>query len=51
MAISELIEKEGAVGLEIDGKRLDMGTPMGYIETQLALARAGGFAQDIKKGL
>jgi len=51
MAISELIEKEGALGLEIDGKRLDMGTPMGYIETQLALARAGGFAQDIKKGL
>jgi len=43
MAISELIEKEGAVGLEIDGKRLDMGTPMGYIETQLALTRAGGY--------
>ncbi len=47
LAITELIEREGAVGLEIDGKRLDMGTPHGYVETQLALARAGGLAKDI----
>jgi UTP--glucose-1-phosphate uridylyltransferase len=49
LAISELIEKEGAVGLEIDGKRLDMGTPQGYLETQLALAHAGAYSADIEK--
>jgi len=46
-AQAELSKREGAVGLEIAGQRLDMGTPLGYVETQLALAVNGPFAHDI----
>jgi len=46
-AQAELSQREGAVGLEIDGLRLDMGTPLGYLETQLALALNGVFQHDI----
>jgi UTP--glucose-1-phosphate uridylyltransferase len=38
-ALQELIEGQGACAMEIKGQRLDMGTPLGYIQTQLALAR------------
>jgi UTP--glucose-1-phosphate uridylyltransferase len=48
-AISELTRVEGTAGLEIDGERLDMGTPLGYLQTQLALARSGVFAKEIKE--
>jgi len=40
-ALAELLETEGVYGLEINGSRLDMGTPLGYLQTQLALAMAG----------
>ncbi len=43
-ALSELIQKEGAVGYEIAGERLDMGTPLGYLYTQAKLAQHGVFA-------
>jgi len=46
-AQAELSKREGAIGLEIAGQRLDMGTPLGYIETQLALALNGPFAHDV----
>ena len=45
-AQAELCRREGAIGLEIDGLRLDMGTPLGYLETQMALALQGVFAHD-----
>ncbi len=45
-AQAELCRREGAVGLEIDGLRLDMGTPFGLLETQMALAMHGVFAHD-----
>ena len=47
-AQAELCAGEGAVGLEIQGERLDMGTPLGLLETQLALALNGVFEHDIK---
>lgn len=46
-AQAELADTEGAFAQEIRGKRLDMGNPLGYIETQLALARKGVFAREI----
>ncbi len=46
-AQAELSKREGAVGLEVAGQRLDMGTPQGYVETQLALALNGPFARDV----
>ena len=42
-ALQELVGSEGACALEIQGQRLDMGTPGGYIETQTVLARRGSF--------
>ncbi len=48
-ALEEIVQTEGAYALEMDGQRLDMGTPLGYIETQLALARKGVFARDVEK--
>jgi len=47
-ALAELLEKEGLVGLEMNGRRLDMGTPPGYIQTQIALARHGIFSGEIR---
>jgi UTP--glucose-1-phosphate uridylyltransferase len=47
-AQAELAETEGAVAQIIHGQRLDMGTPLGYIETQIALARKGAFAHDVE---
>lgn len=41
----ELMRAEGAYGLEIEGEKLDMGTPLGYVQTQLALARKGVFKE------
>ena len=45
-ALAELIEQQGAVGFEVAGKRLDMGTPLGYIKTQVELAMHGVFAKE-----
>ncbi len=50
-ALADLIENEGAVALLMDGIRLDMGTPRGYLMTQLALAAHGPFAEDVRKAL
>ena len=46
-ALGELAGTEGSFALEIDGVRLDMGTPLGYIETQLTLAQKGVFSRDV----
>ncbi len=48
-AQAELCRREGAIGLEIDGLRLDMGTPFGFLETQMALALHGVFAHDFNQ--
>jgi UTP--glucose-1-phosphate uridylyltransferase len=37
-AQAELAGREGAIGIEVNGRRFDMGTPQGYVETQIALA-------------
>ncbi len=50
-AQAELCEREGAVGLEIKGDRLDMGTPLGYLETMFALALHGAFSHEIESML
>lgn len=47
-ALEELNRNEGTFALEIDGQRLDMGTPLGYLETQLTLALKGPFRQAIQ---
>jgi UTP--glucose-1-phosphate uridylyltransferase len=47
-ALQELIEWEGAYAMEIKGQRLDMGTPLGYIQTQLALAKRGVFGKRLE---
>ena len=47
-AQAELASRSGAMGLEISGHRLDMGTPQGYLETQLALGLNGPFADELK---
>ncbi|HPN33874.1 MAG TPA: sugar phosphate nucleotidyltransferase [bacterium] len=46
-AQADLIQREGALAVEVDGLRLDMGTPRGYLETQLRLAMAGTLAAEI----
>jgi UTP--glucose-1-phosphate uridylyltransferase len=38
-ALAELIGREGAIGYEVAGERLDMGTPLGYLQTQFRLAQ------------
>lgn len=43
-----LCQREGVIAMEIDGMRLDMGTPLGYLETQLALALNGPFRHDVE---
>ncbi len=48
-AQAELCTREGAVGLAIQGKRLDMGTPLGYLETQISLAMNGVFSPEIDR--
>ncbi len=40
--------REGVIALEIEGMRLDMGTPLGYLETQIALALHGPFKHDVE---
>ena len=47
-ALQELIDRDKAYALEINGLRLDMGTPLGYIQTQLALARRGVFGDRLE---
>ncbi|MDZ7316476.1 MAG: sugar phosphate nucleotidyltransferase [candidate division KSB1 bacterium] len=47
-ALAELIAREGALGYEVQGERLDMGTPLGWLQTQIALAAAGVYAQPLK---
>ncbi|MBN2103886.1 nucleotidyl transferase [bacterium] len=47
-ALQELAAACGAFALEIEGQRLDMGTPLGYIKTQMALARKGAFSQEVE---
>ena len=47
-ALQELIEGEGAYALEMNGRRLDMGNPLGYIQTQLALAQRGVFSDRLE---
>jgi len=44
-ALAELLQIEGAYGLEMSGSRLDMGTPLGYLQTQLALASRSTYAE------
>ncbi len=46
-ALAELLQRQGAFGLEMDGSRLDMGTPLGYIQTQIALAAHGPYAPEL----
>ncbi len=48
-AQSELCERETVIGLEIDGERLEIGTPLGFLETQISLAMNGVFAHDLTK--
>ena len=48
-ALAELIAREGAVGYEVAGRRLDMGTPLGYLQTQLALGLVGPWASELRK--
>lgn len=45
-ALAELIDKEGAIGYEVAGERLDMGTPSGYLHTQFKLAQHGVLANE-----
>jgi UTP--glucose-1-phosphate uridylyltransferase len=45
-AQSELCDRETVIGLEIDGQRLEIGTPFGYLETQVALAMNGVFSRN-----
>ncbi len=47
-ALVELLQREGAFALEVAGLRLDMGTPLGYLQTQLALAASGPYARDLR---
>ncbi len=44
-----LCERESAIGALISGKSLDMGTPLGYLETQFTLAMNSIFADQIKQ--
>jgi UTP--glucose-1-phosphate uridylyltransferase len=48
-AQAELCQRDGAIGVEIEGERLDMGTPLGYLETQTALAMNGVFADEFSQ--
>ncbi len=50
-ALDELLKSEGGIGLEVAGERLDMGNPLGYLHTQLALALHGPFADPLKSKL
>ena len=45
-AQDELCKMTEVLGKEIDGERLDMGTPLGYLQTQAALALHSVFASD-----
>jgi len=45
-AQSALCAKETVIGLEIDGERLEIGTPLGYLQTQTALAMNSVLAQE-----
>jgi len=50
-ALAELLQTQGGLAVELEGKRLDMGTPLGYVETQLALAWHSPFAEELKKSM
>lgn len=45
-AQDELCKTVGVIGREIDGERLDMGTPLGFLQTQAALAMNSVFARE-----
>ncbi len=47
-AQGQLCAGEGALAMEIDGLALDIGTPLGYVETMLSLAAHGRYGQQIK---
>lgn len=48
-ALEELKSTEGAYALEVKGQRLDMGTPLGYLETLLELAKKGMFKEEVEQ--
>jgi UTP--glucose-1-phosphate uridylyltransferase len=48
-AQAEVVQREGAVAVEVEGTRLDMGTPFGYVETQLLLAMKGTLAAELER--
>jgi UTP--glucose-1-phosphate uridylyltransferase len=48
-AQAELVRRQGAVAVEVEGTRLDMGTPFGYVETQLLLAMKGTLAAELER--
>ncbi len=48
-AQAELVQRAEAVAVEVAGTRLDMGTPFGYIETQLLLAMKGTLAAELER--
>ncbi|MBN1482193.1 hypothetical protein EH223_08045 [candidate division KSB1 bacterium] len=45
-ALAELFAQEGAMGYEVAGERLDMGTPLGYLQTQFRLAQHSVLSRD-----
>ncbi len=46
-AQERLCKEQGAIGLQIAGKPLDMGTPLGYLETQLTLGLNSVYAEHL----
>ncbi len=50
-ALHELIARQGIIGFEAAGEKLDMGTPLGYLQTQAALALAGVHAKSFREFL
>ena len=47
-ALADLIDKEGVIGYEVVGERLDMGTPLGYVQTQFRLAQKSVLASNFE---
>lgn len=48
-ALATLMDKHPVFGVEIKGKRLDMGTPAGYLHTLMSLGLSGPFRTEILK--
>lgn len=47
-ALSEVLQREGAIGYQVSGERLDMGTPLGYLHTLVAMAKNGIYRRELK---